>query len=84
MIKIKDNNDIFLHFNKPPTFSKEREFEEPSDYLMTNYNKLNNLLCLDSPYRCIYIQDCPKKVIEQIYYQIFFIEKRETIFDKFI
>ena len=77
MIKTNDEKNIFLQFSKPPNFAKNKEYEEPSDFLMSNYNKLNNLLCLDSPYRCIYIPDCPKKVLEQIYYQIFFIEKKE-------
>ena len=83
MIKTNDEKNIFLQFSKPPNFAKNKEYEEPSDFLMSNYNKLNNLLCLDSPYRCIYIPDCPKKVLGQIYYQIFFIEKREENINSF-
>ena len=80
----KFNNDVFLHFNKPPKFSQEKEFEEPSNFLMKYYNEENNLLCLDSPYRTILIPNCPKKVLDQIYGQIFFIERRELLIEKYI
>ena len=79
----KDDNDVFLHFNKPPKFSQEKEFEEPSNYFMQNYNKENNLLCIDSPYRNVLIPNCPKNVLNQIYNQIFFIERREMLIKKY-
>ena len=82
LIKIEKNNDVFLHFKKPPKFSKEKENEEPSNFLMNYINKENNLIVLDSPYRTILIPNCAKKVLEQIYSQIFFIEKREIFFDQ--
>ena len=84
LIKIdKNNDDVFLHFNKPPKFSQEREFEEPSNYLMKYFNEENNLLCLDSPYRTILIPGCPKKVLSQIYSQIFYIERREVLIEQY-
>ena len=84
LIKVDgNNNDIFLHFNRPPNFAQEKEYEEPSSFLMEYYNKENNLLCLDCPYRTIFIPNCQKKVLNQIYSQIFFIERREIIFDKY-
>ena len=79
----KNNNDIFLHFNKPPKFAQEKEYEEPSKYLMDYYNQVDNLLCLDSPYRTILIPNCPKKVLNQIYSQIFFIERREILIENY-
>ena len=79
LIRVDKNSDVFLHFNKPPKFAQEKEFEEPSNFLMDNFNKENNLLCLDCPYRTILIPNCPKKVLNQIYGQIFFIERREII-----
>ena len=82
LIKIEKNCDIFLHFKKPPKFSQEREFEEPSNFLMKYLNEENNLICLDSPYRTILIPNCSKKILEQIYSQIFFIEKREILIDR--
>ena len=83
LIRVEKNNDVFLHFNKPPKFAKEKEFEEPSNFLMENFNKENNLLCLDCPYRTILIPNCPKKVLNQIYSQIFFIERRELVIEKY-
>ena len=83
LIRVEKNNDVFLHFNKPPKFAKEKEFEEPSIFLMENFNKENNLLCLDCPYRTILIPNCPKKVLNQIYSQIFFIERRELVIEKY-
>ena len=79
LIKVENNNDIFLHFKKPPKFSQEKEFEEPSTFLMKYLNQENNLICLDSPYRAILVPNCPKKILDQIYSQIFFIEKREML-----
>ena len=79
----RNNNDIFLHFNKPPKFAQDKEFEEPSKYLMDYYNQEDNLLCLDSPYRTILIPNCPKKVLDQIYSQIFFIERREILMENY-
>ena len=79
----RNNNDVFLHFNKPPKFAKEKEFEEPSNYLMKYFNKENNLLCLDCPYRTILIPNCPEKVLNQIYSQIFYIERREVLIEKY-
>ena len=34
LIKMENKDDIFLHFKKPPKFSKDKEFEEPSDFVM--------------------------------------------------
>ncbi len=79
----KNNDDVFLHFNKPPNYAREKEFEEPSNYLMKYFNKENNLLCLDCPYRTILIPNCPKKVLSQIYSQIFYIERRDLIIKKY-
>jgi len=79
LIKIENSDDVFLHFKKPPKFSQEKEFEEPSNFIMKYLNEENNLLCLDSPYRTILIPNCPKKILNQIYSQIFFIEKREIL-----
>ena len=77
------SNDVFLHFNKPPSYAEDKEFEEPSRYLMKYYNQENNLLCLDCPYRTILIPNCSEKTLNQIYMQIFFIERREIIFEKY-
>ena len=82
LIKIEKNCDIILHFKKPPKFSKDKEYEEPSDFLLKYLNEENNLICLDSPYRTILIPNCAKKILEQIYSQIFFIEKREILIDE--
>ena len=83
LIKNENTNDIFLHFKKPPKFSKEKEFEEPSDFVMKYLNEENNLICLDCPYRTIFIPNCPQKILNQIYSQIFFIERREISIDKY-
>ena len=82
LIKIENSSNIFLYFKKPPKFSQEKEFEEPSNFIMKYLNEKNNLICLDSPYKTILIPDCSKKVLEQIYSQIFFIEKREILIKK--
>ena len=82
LIKIENNSNIFLYFKKPPKFSQDKEFEEPSNFIMKYLNEKNNLICLDSPYKTILIPDCSKKVLEQIYSQIFFIEKREILIKK--
>ena len=66
LIKIENSDDIFLHFKKPPKFSQEKEYEEPSNFIMKYLNEENNLICLDSPYRTILIPNCPKKVLNQI------------------
>ena len=42
LIKIEKNNDVFLHFKNPPKFSKEKENEEPSNFLINYINKENN------------------------------------------
>ena len=83
LIKIENSNDIFLHFKNPPKFSQDKEFEEPSNFLMKYMNEENNLMCLDSPYRTILVKNCPQKVLDQIYSQIFFIERREFIIKKY-
>ena len=82
LIKIENSSNIFLSFKKPPKFSQEKEFEEPSNFIMKYLNEENNLNCLDSPYKTILIPDCSKKILEQIYSQIFFIEKREILIKK--
>ena len=82
LIKIENSSNIFLSFKKPPKFSQEKEFEEPSNFIMKYLNEENNLICLDSPYKTILIPDCSKKILEQIYSQIFFIEKREILIKK--
>ena len=82
LIKIENSDDIFLHFKKPPKFSQEKEYEEPSNFIMKYLNEENNLICLDSPYKTILIPDCSKKILEQIYSHIFFIEKREILIDE--
>ena len=83
LIKIENSDDIFLHFKKPPKFSQEKEYEEPSNFIMKYLNEENNLICLDSPYRTILIPNCPKKILNQIYSQIFFIEKRDILIKKY-
>ena len=83
LIRVEKNNDVFLHFKKPPKFSKEREFEEPSDFILKYLNEENNLICLDCPYRVILIPNCPKKILDHIYSQIFFIEKREIFIENY-
>ena len=83
LIKVENSDDIFLHFKKPPKFSQEKEYEEPSNFIMKYLNEENNLICLDSPYRTILIPNCPKKILNQIYSQIFFIEKREILIKKY-
>ena len=83
LIKIENSNDIFLHFKNSPKFSQDKEFEEPSNFLMKYLNEENNLMCLDSPYRTILVKNCPQKVLDQIYSQIFFIERREFIIKKY-
>ena len=47
--------DIILHFSYSPVHKKKREncYGEPSDFLLENYNKENNLLCFDCPYKTI-------------------------------
>ena len=77
------NNDVFLHFNKPPNYAREKDYEEPSNFLMKYFNQENNLLCLDCPYRTILIPNCQNKVLTQIYSQIFFIERREILIKKY-
>ena len=83
LIKTENKDDIFLHFKKPPKFSKDKEFEEPSDFVMKYLNEENNLICLDCPYRTIFIPNCPNKTLNQIYSQIFFIERREINIEKY-
>ena len=72
---INDNNlyeDIILHFPYSPVHRKRKDnYNEPSDYFMENYNLENNLLCFDCPYKTIYIPNCSKTDLEQIYNQIF-------------
>ena len=38
------NNDVFLHFNKPPNYAREKDYEEPSNFLMKYFNQENNLI----------------------------------------
>ena len=83
LIKVEKCDDIFLHFKNPPKFSQEKEYEEPSNFIMKYLNQEDNLLSLDSPYRTIFIPNCPKKILNQIYFQIFFIEKREILIQKY-
>ena len=75
--------DIILHFSYSPVHKKKRKncYCEPSDYLLENYNKENNLLCFDCPYKTIYIPNCPKKDLDQIYNQIFNYERNELLVD---
>ena len=77
LIKIGNNNDVFLHFNKPPKYSQENYVEEPSNFLMNYYNQENNLLCLDCPYRTIMIPNCSENILNELYEQIFFIDRKE-------
>ena len=84
LIKVEHkSHDVFLHFNRPPSYAEDKEYEEPSSFLMNYYNQENNLLCLDCPYRTILIPNCSEKTLNQIYMQIFFIERREIIFEKY-
>ena len=75
--------DIILHFSYSPVHKKKRKncYGEPSDFLLENYNKENNLLCFDCPYKTIYIPNCPKKDLDQIYNQIFNYERNELLVD---
>ena len=74
--------DIIIHFTYSPIHRKKYEYyNDPSSYLMENYNLENNLLCFNCPYKNIYIPKCSKYDLEQIYNQLFFHEKREIIMD---
>jgi hypothetical protein len=81
----KDNNinvsqDIIIHFTYSPTQRKKYEYyNDTSSYLLDNYNLENNLLCLNCPYKTIFIPKCSKDDLEQIYNQLFFHEKREIV-----
>ena len=83
LIKIGNNNDVFLHFNKPPKYSQENYVEEPSNFLMNYYNQENNLLCLDCPYRTIMIPNCSENILNELYEQIFFIDRKEIQLKKY-
>ena len=76
----KSNNDIIIHFPYAPTHKKKRDnYNEVSDYFLENYNSENNLLCFDCPYKSIYIPNCSKDDLDQIYNQIFRLEKNEIL-----
>ena len=82
-----DNNklteDIIIHFPYSPVHRKKRDnYNESSDYLLENYNLYNNLLCFDCPYKTIYIPNCSKDDLDQIYRQIFNNEKNEIFIDE--
>ena len=81
--KIIDNNlleNIILHFPYAPAHRKRKDnYNEPSDYLMENYNLENNLLCFDCPYKSIFIPNCSKIDLGQIYSQIFKNETKEIL-----
>ena len=82
-----DNNklteDIIMHFPYSPVHRKKRDnYNESSDYLLENYNLYNNLLCFDCPYKTIYIPNCSKDDLDQIYRQIFNNEKNEIFIDE--
>lgn len=75
-----DTENIIIHFTYSPTHRKKREhYNDPSSYLMDNYNLENNLLCFNCPYKTFFIPNCSKYDLEQIYNQLFFHEKREII-----
>ena len=74
--------DIILHFPYSPIHRKRRDnYNETSDYLLENYNLDNNLLCFDCPYKNIYIPNCSKENLSQIYHQLFSNEKNEILVD---
>ena len=74
--------DIILHFPFSPIHRKRRDnYNETSDYLLENYNLDNNLLCFDCPYKNIYIPNCSKENLSQIYHQLFSNEKNEILAD---
>ena len=87
---IKDENiicddeyeDIIIHFTYSPIHRKKFEhYNNPSSYLLENFNLENNLLCFNCPYKTIFIPKCSKFDLDQIYNQLFFHEKREIITD---
>ena len=82
ILKKFDNNnesqDVILCFPYAPIHRKKRvNYNETSDYLLENYNLENNLLCFDCPYKNIYIPNCSKEDLNQIYNQIFNRENNE-------
>ena len=81
--KTFDNNlleDIIIQFPYSPIHRKKKDnYNEPSDYLLNNYNSENNLLCLNCPYKTIFIPNCSKMDLDQIYKQILKNEKNEIL-----
>ena len=77
-----DTENIIIIFPYSPIHRKKKQhYNNPSLYLMENYNLENNLLCFNCPYKTIYIPNCSKYNLEQIYNQLFFKEKREIFTD---
>ena len=77
-----DSENIIIHFSYSPIHRKKRErYNDPSFYLMENYNLENNLLCFNCPYKTIFIPKCSKYNLEQIYNQILYKDKREIFTD---
>ena len=70
--------DILISFTLPPKFIDEKD-NIPSYYLMENYNKDNNLRCLDCPFRNILIKDVNDLDIMFIKTQIFFLCRKNDI-----
>lgn len=51
-----DSENIILHFSYSPIHRKKKEhYNDPSSYLMENYNLENNLLCFNCPYKKNYL-----------------------------
>ena len=74
------SEDIILHFTYSPIHRKKFDcYNDPSSYLMENYNLENNLLCFNCPFKNIYIPNCSKRDLEQIYNRLFIKDKREII-----
>ena len=74
----RESQDVILCFLYAPIHRKKRDnYNETSDYLLENYNLENNLLCFDCPYKNIYIPNCSKEDLNQIYNQIFNHENNE-------
>ena len=77
-----DSKDIIIHFTYSPIHRKKFEhYNDPSPFLLENYNLENNLLCFNCPYKTIYIPNCSKDDLEQIQNQLFSNEKREIFPD---
>ena len=75
--------DLIINFPFAPIHRKRKDnYNEPSDYFLENYNSENNLICFDCPYRTIYIPNCSKIDLNQIYNQILKNEKNEIIINE--